>query len=278
MLIVGYFNQVTKNSCVLILFSVLMFAEVKGQVQPDNYKSKLIIKHDEVYKVNNDSIYMDTLIMLDNSIMKFGQSTKLIVEHAFIGVNCTFDASGANGVDGIRSLKGLTNMDGENGQDGHALILIIGFSSLGNLYINTTGGLGGKGANGHNGGDYMQSGAIGNDGARGQNGGRGGKGGNGGDINLYYFCVGFIPSFIGNTKSQINAVNFNYAGGAGGVGGNGGAGGSGSSPMIIPSADPNGLVATYTRGEEGKNGLPGLAGNSGVDGKPGELILKRIPD
>lgn len=104
----------TKYSYVVIIISVLIFAEVRGQVQPAHYTSKLIIKQDEVYKVNNDSIYMDTLIMLDNSTLRFVQTTKLIVEHAFIGINCAFDASGEDGVNGIASSNGLTNRYGEN--------------------------------------------------------------------------------------------------------------------------------------------------------------------
>jgi hypothetical protein len=226
-------------------------------VFPNNFYSKISIDENQLSICMADSIYIDSLILADRSTLKFQQNTILIVENAFIGNECTFDASG------------------RSGDDGNNLACVIIFHKLGSLTINTSGGDGENGAHGKRGANG-QAGAIGgNDGENGQKGGNGGDGGNGGKLHLHYSSRGFIPTF--NTNRD-HAIILKYSGGKAGTGGRGGAGGAGGEPIATREnvRDANPVTVTQgAAGNRGRNGTPGAPGRSGAEG---ELILKKIPD
>jgi hypothetical protein len=239
-----------------------------GQLVDKNYYSNLVVKKSETLTVLIDSLYVDTLMMHDNSTLLFPQPTLVIVEHAFIGNKASFDASGEKGNSGKRGeQRNQSTMHGEAGSHGRSLQIVIIFERLGTLTINTSGGKGGDGANGRRGGSGMSGALGGNDGERGEMGGNGGNGGHGGNVHLHYAGNGFFP-LINPGKERNNGITIIIAGGKGGRSGRPGSGGWGGSAYQWGSSTPTGA-----RGKDGSYGQPGIGG---IDGKDGELVLKRI--
>jgi hypothetical protein len=214
--------------------------------------SNLVIPRNQVYMVTVDTLEIDTLLMEDNSTLKFAKDIVIIVYNAFIGAKCEFNSSGSKGADN----------QGEDGVRGKHLTIQILFKELNSLRINTSGGDGGKGSSGQSGID----GLGGSDGTNGQNGG---NGADAGDLRLYYIAEGFIPLFNG-PADRINTINFIYTGGKPGKGGSGGLGGKGGTP--ISHVDFNGKTIT----DKVKGGSRGANGHDGYAGKNGELIFMRI--
>jgi len=213
--------------------------------------ASLRIPKKKVFMVQTDSLYVDTLIMEDKSVVMFSQPTRLIVENAFIGNDCKLSSAGADG-----------RSEGISGADGHTLWLVITFSSLGSLIIDTHGGNGARGAIGSGGGS-VQGGAVVGGGA----GGPGGDAGNGGDLTLFYSAVGFIPVF---NESRNHSIRLIYHGGKAG---GGGMGGPGSVTMITdPSSGRSYACSSCPKGPSGPRGT---TGSSGLDGT---LRFERIPD
>jgi hypothetical protein len=245
-----------------------------SQTLTENYYSKIVINEGEEYVSAVDSIYIDTLILRDESRLRFLQRSKLIVEKAFIGKNCELTSGGLRGSDGKRTTGGIIKLDGEDGTDGADLMLIIVFYELNSLSINTSGGFGGTGVNGKQ-GSAGQNGTLGgNDGGTGERGGNGGDGGNGGNLSLHYSCEGFNPVFNGDGPRSIKLI---YGGGLSGSGGLGGKGGPGGEPLVYRDYSTNPSGVRVVRGVQGKEGIKGLNGFDGNNGKEGDLILKRIP-
>jgi hypothetical protein len=248
-------------TCVIIC--CLGFPNVFSQAS----ERKLIIPKNNTFQLHTDSIYLDTLILKDNSILRFTSSTLLIVENAFIGTNCQFDASGQAGLNGTSPTTGIASLDGEAGTAGYDLNLIINFKSLGTLLITTEGGMGGNGASGKTGPSGLNGSMNEADGGRGENGGKGGNGGNGGNILLHYWSDNFLISFA-TAKTNQHLIKFNYSGGRPGLGGDGGRGGRAGEPIISLNSSITGV--------RGKEGLSGTKGNNGLPGLDGELFLKRL--
>lgn len=272
------YNERIKKKAILFLIALIVtVTNCVCQDSPILYYGKIEIGANETYLVTNDSIYIDTLILRDNSKLKFVQNSTLIVEKAYIGYNCEFDASGEHGTNGGISHYGQAAFDGSDGNAGRDLKLVIVFYSIGSLTINTSGGNGGHGAKGRV-GNNGQNGAIGgNDGGGGQNGGKGGNGGDGGNLQLHYYCEGFIPLFNGQPTHK-NVINLIYSGGQYGKGGKGGSGGYGGRPINLNENSPTGNRVVSSQGVAGKKGNSGFSGSGGTVGKDGVLILKRIPN
>lgn len=197
-----------------------------GQFTLDKaYYSRVIVPEDIYANVPSRFITIDTLIMDNNSSLRFTESgVSMEVKKAFIGKGVFWKGSGSPG-------KGK----GASGTDGANLVLDVVFHKLGQLTIDTRGGQGTTGGNG-------RAGYTGNSGGRGHNGG---NGGNGGNINLRYKGIDFTP-VIGRGKR--NAIILKYKGGSGGSGGIGGPSGSASRPAYPNSGPP---------GEHGDKGLDG---------------------
>jgi len=216
----------------------------------EHHYTSLRIPKKKVFVVQTDSLYLDTLIMEDKSVLTFPQATRFIVENAFIGHGCKLSSAGADG-----------RSEGDSGADGHTLWMVITFSSLGSLVIDTHGGNGARGSSGSTGGS-VQSGAV----VGGGPGGPGGDAGNAGDLNLFYSARGFIPVFNEDRDQSIRLI---YSGGKAGAGG---AGGPGSVTMITdPSSGRSYACSSCPKGPSGPRG------NNGSAGLDGTLRLERIP-
>lgn len=228
--------------------------------------SKLEIKSGEVYEiVNSDILVADTLIMRDSSKIKLNQLKKenyIRAQVAIIGNDCIIEGRGVNGAAGRNGRdgnvpsgpcqNGETARNGVKGLDGvNGLNLYLYFDELhlkGKFFVDLTGGSGGNGGNGGNGGGGS-SGTIhckGGDGGNGGNGGSGGNGGNGGM--LFVNCLKCLDVRAMMSKHLM----LRNGGGHFGFGGRKG------------YAGPPGLAPNK------KNGVKGLSGNDGPNGKPGE--------
>ncbi len=261
-----------------IVFTFVISCECFSQKLNKSYYPRLSIEAKDTVEVAVDSLYIDTLILADHSVLRFTmKNTILIAENSYIGTNCIFLGSGQSGGDAkpVNFLQGELN--GEDGKNGLNLKIFIVIKALGSFTVQTTGGDGGNGAKGRRGEDGQNATIGGNDGVRGGNGGNGGNGGSGGNFQFYYTCDGFNPVF-NSSRGSKNAITLNLAGGNPGSGGIGGVGGRGGQPIYHKSPDPNGGLATSATGVYGRDGSAGFPGVSGKVGSDGELILKRIPD
>jgi hypothetical protein len=250
----GTLNAGIWLGAVLLLISSICSAQT---TLTKNFYSKFIVEEKMESTCLVDSIYIDTLILKDQSTIRFQHNTIIIVEKAFIGKGCEFNAAG------------------DMASDGRNLACVLIFHQLESLTINTSGGDGVNGTNGRAGASGQNGAAGGNDGGRGQDGGDGGNGGNGGKLHLHYSAKGFIPTF--NTD-RGHAIFLNYSGGKPGAGGRGGVGGEGGRPIVTIENVRDATPRTSTQGTSGRKGLNGLPGASGRGGSDGELILKKIPD
>ena len=254
---IDYTTSTPSKKLITIFLISISFVTCSAQVIEEKGYSKLVIPRNQVYLVTVDTLEVDTLLMQDNSTLKFTQDIVITIHNAFIGSKCEFNSSGSKG----------ESKRGGDGISGKHLTIQILFKKLNSLRINTSGGDGGQGSAGRPGID----GSAGTDGTDGQNGGNGGNGGDAGDIRLYYIAEGFIPQFNG-AKNRINTINFIYTGGKPGKGGSGGSGGSRGEP--ITRTDVNSKKTSV--GNVGRNGFNGRDGAYGHAGKNGELIFRRI--
>ena len=213
------------------------------------YYSRLHVPAKEIKVALVDSVYVDTLILEDESTLRFSRSSVMIVEHAFVGEKCLITSAGVHG-----------RKPGDSGEPGDNLSLVMVFHEIGSLTIDTRGGDGQKGQPGlpgANGESYQE---------RGKQGENGGDGGEGGALRLFYSTVGFQPSINGEGKRSIK---LRYTGGRSGIGGDGGMGGR---PIRTDRTGKSYVCGTCPAAAGGPRGNPGIPGADGV------LQLERIPD
>jgi hypothetical protein len=244
---------------ITLSFGLTLFVSFvcQSQIISKHYYPKIVVPDGQEYLVQTDSLYLDTLILGDNSKLKFLYArTKMIVENAFAGDNCLWDAAGKNGANGTSG-----SLDGEHGEDGKNLVLVIVFRELKHLLIRTDGGAGGNGFHASTG----RSMSV--------NGGNAGDGGDGGLLELHYSSVGFLPRF--NEKSE-HSISFCYTGGN--------AGHLGFGKKDVKRAQPA-VEKEYYHSPGGKSVRAeisvasepsGTNGHSGSPGSEGQLILKRF--
>jgi hypothetical protein len=244
-------------NCFLILLGFLLSLKSYSQILADSYYSLVVVDQGAQGIIATDSINIDTLILNNDSSLKFYQNTMLVVQKAFIGNRCEINSTGSHGLNG----RHPNQLNGENGQDGKSLVIIVNFKELGSLIINTSGGNGGRAANGRSGGES-------------QNGGDGGNGGTAGNLTLIYSHEGFVPIF--NNVGHNHNIQLQYFGGEPGNGGLGGRGGSGikapTRTEFVPGTGQKKVIVESPPVKGGSNGQPGSHGKVGKDG---ELILKR---
>jgi hypothetical protein len=155
--------------------------------------SKLEVKQGETIMMSTDTTFVDTLILNDQSELKFMfPDNVLVVKNAILGSGCILNASGQNGAAGDALHPG-----GYDGLPGKNLTVVLYISKLGDLTISTRGGDGGNGV------------------ATGITRGTGGNGGNGGAISFFYNTENILMRF-NSTGQQV--VNFDYTFGTGGKG------------------------------------------------------------
>lgn len=258
---------------------------LKSQIVSENYINRLEVKKNSEIQIQVDSLYIETLVMNRNSQLIFDQPTILIVEHAFIDINCKFNAIGKEGVAGKPIRKNdqnvrLDKLNGQDGSDGQSLKLVVNFEALGSLTINTSGGRGGKGADGYSGFEgerHLYNASVSQQHVapvmvKGGSAGNGGDGGDAGDLEFYYYCNGFAPKLndfqIHKLNNHLGSINLVYSGGMAGSRGKHGQGFS-----------QYGYSGSVFAGDNVKPGdLDGSAGTTGMEGESGDLILKRMPD
>lgn len=231
-------------------------ADRRAQPRPSIKASRILSFHHysflrlarkEVVSVGVDSLYVDTLVMDDKSALFFPSNTRLMVNHAVIGAQCSLLAAGQNGRE-----------PGSSGEDGKSLEIHMVLDKLGDLAIDTRGGHGAAGVAGKPG-----ESALGYQGMGG-NGGPGGNGGHGGALRLFYKGEGFHPVFNGEGN---NTITLHYEGGKAGAGGQGGMGGK---KLVTDGTGKTTLCGSCPTGPKGSSG-PG-----GAPGADGELKLERI--
>lgn len=278
----------------LLLVCLWMSMDIPAQSQ--THTSKLIVEKGEVLELSSESLYFDTLIMQDNSRIVFlAPETKLVIENAFIGKNCLWDASGKSAKKKIKPTSekwsadpygysakyfsrsqgsagpGRKGADGNPGRDISATVL---FQFLGELTIDVKGGYGHMGGHGYSG----AAGANGSNFPVGGSGGAGGMGGNGGDggtISLSYACDGFSPVF---NKGGFRSIHLECHGGKGGIGGRPGKGGAGGMPTVrydYSNARTANAIAEW-EGQKGRAGRFGRNGPAGEDGQSGGITLNKL--
>ena len=240
--------------CFLILLGTIPALKSYSQILTDSHYSIVVLDEGARGIIGVDSIHIDTLVLNDDSSLKFYQSTKLVVERAFIGKRCEINSAGSDGLNGIQPGQ----LNGEHGKDGKDLILVVNFNELGSLIINTSGG---NAAHGRNGGE-------------GQDGGDGGNGGKAGNLTLIYAHEGFVPIF--NSQGHKHTIQLQYVGGKPGIGGRGGRGSKGmKAPTRTEYAPQTGQKKVIVEGPPVQGGSSGKSGTPGKPGQDGELILKR---
>lgn len=244
--------------CLIFGFHILSSGLCFSQGLTKHHYTKVEVMTADVVSVQIDSIYIDTLIMHDNSKITFEVSALLIIENAFIGQNCLWNASGLN-----------ATAFGEDGAPGKSITSVAIFKELGSLNLVTDGGHGANGRPGSSGSAGLNGSQFA-DGSNGSNGLPGGNGGDAGDIKFYYSCVGFLPSF---NESRDHAFIFSSKGGNRGNGGAGGRGGPGGMPT---GERDNVLDRNVVVGNKGKAGQNGFTGSNGNKGKDGQFILKKF--
>lgn len=233
-------------------------ADCLSQPLTQHHYTKVELMPDDVIAVQVDSVYIDTLIMHDNSKIIFEVSALLIIENALIGQNCLWDGRGSHAM-----------APGEDGAPGKSISSVAIFKELGSLIVITDGGHGANGKSGTSGTAGLNGSQFA-DGSNGDNGQSGGNGADAGDIRFYYSCVGFIPAF---NEAREHAFSFSSKGGNRGAGGRGGRGGSGGMPTYERDNVKDKGVVVGNKGKAGQNGLAGAPGNNGKDG---QFILKKF--
>ncbi len=240
----------------------------------------------EVLEVFSDSLHIDTLIMQDDSRIVFlAPETKLVIENAFVGKNCKWDASGASAINKPKFNALSVFADGStatyipktqrvqmvnasnNGRNIYASVI---FRFLYGLTIDTSGEYGHVGRTGMTGAKGLDGSNAAPNGQPGGDGGPGGSGGDGGTLSLLYACDGFSPVFL---KEGFRSINLLYRGGLGGSGGPPGRGGNGG---VARRYIDNGNNTVEWDGRKGSTGPYGRFGPSGDNGMDGALILKKL--
>lgn len=239
---------------ILIAGPIVCFSQLINQ----HHYTKIEILQEHTMRVLVDSVYIDTLIMHDNSKIVFEVSALLIIENALIGQNCLWDGRGSHAM-----------APGEDGAPGKSISSVAIFKELGSLIVITDGGHGANGKSGTSGTAGLNGSQFA-DGSNGDNGQSGGNGADAGDIRFYYSCVGFIPAF---NEAREHAFSFSSKGGNRGAGGRGGRGGSGGMPTYERDNVKDKGVVVGNKGKAGQNGLTGALGNNGKDG---QFILKKF--
>ena len=246
-------------------------------------------------------LILSHLIMGNNSTLRLPNTVtednrwEIKANRADIGHHVRIDASGQPGQNGEQGSgganrgqcagtpRGGTGGEGGRGTDGlsgRSIMLDIGFSSLGSLVIDTTGGDGGNGGPGGSGGkgrdadvDYPIPICHGGDGGPGGTGGPGGDGGDGGSISVKLDLSASI-----NVVPILDSLELRASGGSFGEHGSSGAGGPGGNgdrscaPLLgTPCISRGG-------GQRGAGGANGVNGQPGLGGKPvvvevGEVFL-----
>lgn len=244
---------------IFLAFNLVLFVASLGlgQIVSGHYHPKIVVPDDQEFFVQTDSLYLDTLILGNNSKLTFQfMRTKMIVENAFAGDNCLWDAMGKAGAHGTSG-----SPDGADGEDGKNLVLVIVFRELKHLLIRTDGGAGGNGIHASTGRTI------------GINGGNAGDGGDGGFLELHYSTVGFLPRF--NEESE-HSISFCYTGGNAGHFGFGNKDVKRARPPIEKEYYHN-AGGTTVRSEVSVAPTPsGSNGHTGNQGNDGQLILKRF--
>lgn len=221
---------------VILYIALFLVFESKGQFLTANSYQTLEVGVGNTAMLLGDTIFIDTLILRDNAVMKFVNPVNyLIVNNAFIGQECYLDASGDDGQHGqdgkMENLK-----EGKDGQAGKSLTAVMRFATLGSLYITSDGGDGGDG--GHATKRYRSGRSYGK---FGWNGGNGGDGGDGGSLEFYYYSPAFVPMFNGPSNHSIYLTSNAGRGGKFGMkdprrrsgSTNGGLGGNGKQGSIV---------------------------------------------
>lgn len=257
----------------MIRATVLLILLIPSSLAAQVRLTKLVIKPHEVYELkNSDILVVDTLVMMDSSVLLLNRlkhenfiHTRRIIfyrgslitgkgVHGLVGRNgrtgSTSSAPCSNGNAGLRGT------DGTNG--GNGINLFLSFNDVvmhGVPTIDVSGGDagdGGKGGPGGGGGSGTRLCAGGNGGAGGP-GSNGGNGGNAGTITFHANNIQEVRSMLGD---RILVHNF------GGHAGNGGESGGGGYAGLSP---------TGKNSMDGKPGKRGLRGKDGVVGKPGAI-------
>lgn len=189
-----------------------------GQLTLDkSYYPRVIVPEDIFATVTVNEVTIDTLIMHDNSSLRFTRGwTTMKVKDAHIDGKVNWDGRGKSG-------EGR----GDHGTNGVNMNLTVFFRSLGQLTIDTRGGAGSAGENGR--AEFNSN----------WNGRDGGNGGNGGNIQLRYKCTP-SPTF---DRGKRNAIHFKAKGGAGGTGG-----------MGAPARSSGSIVLPGQQGNKGRDG------------------------
>lgn len=230
--------------------------------QPVRY-NKVVIKSTEEFILISDSTFIDTLVMEDNSVLRFVlPDNVLIVESVSIGMNCLFDASGGKG----RNATPI-QINGEDAENGKNLFLALNIKNLESLVIDTHGGEGGNGLSGSAGQGW---------GAYSKNGGNGGSGGNGGNVTFYYLCSDFVVNI--NRPMMKHSVELRQNSGKGGKGGQGGKVDKGGESVRISSTTPPDPKVLGTRTYNNYTPIipAGSAGSAGRNGEQGELKFLKL--
>lgn len=210
------------RSLPLILSLLVSHVCISQLVLDKTYYARLVIPEDAEAEVMFTRVEIDTLIMDDNSSLRFTmREHTLLVKHARLRGSVDWKGAGRSGEEA-----------GSRGEDGTDLRVTITFYELGRLLIDTRGGAGSIGKTPKTRAGYYTTEPAGN----------GGNGGDGGDINFTYKCIDFTPQF---DRGKKNAIHVKSKGGSGGSGGF--ANKEHNQPKI--SAGPQGAV-----GNKGKNG------------------------
>ncbi len=253
-------------------------------------KNKLVVTGQTACSIQADSqtLVLDTLIMGDASRLVVlstpgtdandaaGATTlwRMNVRTATIGNDVAILARGSTGHTGRDGARGrdLSNCmnggeghkgkPGERGTSGLNVELKMGFSALGSLTIDTSGGNGGSGGVGGRGGqgsrgvrDHVTTKCNGHAGGKGGRGGKGGDGGNGGHISL-----SLMMSQQDKVVPLLSRLKLLASPGEPGAGGKGGVGGPGG------GRDCNFWGCTKS-GDAGEGGGAGSHGGKGQGGK-----------
>lgn len=231
----------------------------------------LVLKPKEVFELKGgDILVVDTLIMMDSSILKLNRLKAENFIHAKKVVfyrGSLIDGKGIHGLPGRNGRPGATSSspcsngaagtmgtDGTNGGAGVNLFLSISDIVIkGVPTIDVSGGDAGDGGSGGLGGGGGTGTRLcaGGDGGPGGAGSNGGNGGNSGRITFHAVSIPELRSMLGE-RIFIR----NYGGNLGSAGQGGGGGYAGLSPTGKNSMDGK----TGRKGARGKNGIAGKTG------------------
>ncbi|HEY5825305.1 MAG TPA: hypothetical protein VIT44_13115 [Cyclobacteriaceae bacterium] len=214
--------------------------------------SKLEVKQKEIIILLSDTTFIDTLILNDQSQLRFMfPDNVLVVKKAFVGAGCILNASGQSG-----AMRDKFGAMGDNGLPGKNLTVVIYIIKLGDITVSTRGGDGGNG--------------IGR--------GSGGNGGNGGAISFFYNTD--FPIRFNSQGKQV--VNFDYTFGVGGKRGESGMSVA-NAPMIQPTIqqsstprDPKNPFTAVEANRGNTKSIPASPGLPGSNGTVGTLEFARM--